>query len=76
MEEQELERYECADCGELVSDEAPHFELGGETELVLCFECAVRRGGQYDASRDEWVKFPDLRAVPGANSEQRHGLSR
>ena len=27
---------------------------------LLCFDCAVRRGGRYDAERDTWTESPDV----------------
>jgi len=56
-EEQTLCR--CADCG-------AEFAAGGQagysfdTSSTLCFECAMRRGGSYDADRDHWSVAPQL----------------
>ena len=70
MEGENLERIECADCGELMEELAPAFEsLDGS--IILCFECATRRGGLYDAERDEWVEPPELSDVPGLPREVR-----
>jgi hypothetical protein len=49
----------CADCGsELMPEsvETYHFGVSGE----LCSACAERRGGTFDADRDEWTSPPDL----------------
>ncbi len=50
---------ECADCGAPVDEGAdPAFPFGAAS--VLCFACAVRRGGAFDAFKDRWMKQPDL----------------
>lgn len=50
---------ECAECGEPVAQGADEGFAFGE-QLVLCFECAMRRGGVYDAEVDAWVRAPKL----------------
>ena len=49
----------CADCG---ADLQPEIQEGFSfgTRGVLCFECATRRGGSYDANQDRWVTPPNL----------------
>ena len=60
MELEELElREPCADCGTLVIDGLMPLYAFGEGE-ILCGQCAVRRGGQYDAEHDKWVKDPNI----------------
>ena len=27
---------------------------------VLCFECAIRRGGVYDGAKERWTRAPDI----------------
>ncbi len=60
MEEQELlELCECEECGASVDLNAgAAFVL--EDERVLCFDCALRRGGQYDGRHGSWLVLPDL----------------
>lgn len=31
---------------------------------VMCFECAVERGGAYDADEDRWVREPSTEGLP------------
>lgn len=50
---------ECAECGEPVERRADAGFPFGE-ELVLCFECATKRGGIFDTELDKWVAFPKL----------------
>lgn len=53
----------CADCGaEVDSRERPY---GFGSESVLCFACAERRGGSYDALHDRWTETPDLSGLAG-----------
>jgi hypothetical protein len=48
----------CADCGGVLrlGDRAFTFSATG----ALCAECAMRRGGVYEASRDTWTEEPSL----------------
>jgi hypothetical protein len=50
---------ECADCSSEIAQRTDRGFAFGE-QLVLCFECATRRGGSYDAERDEWMRAPNL----------------
>lgn len=57
----------CDDCGaELWPDVDRAFASGPDT--YLCFECAERRGGVYDADEDRWTVAPD---VSGMADERR-----
>jgi len=50
---------QCADCN---ADLAPGTDRGyafGE-DIVLCFACSLRRGGQWDPTHDRWLVGPDL----------------
>lgn len=49
----------CADCGAQISRAAERGFAFGEAE-VLCFACAERRGGRYDAEEDRWTRPPSL----------------
>jgi len=49
----------CALCGEPIPvDSERSFAFGADN--VLCWECAIERGGSYDAARDVWDCVPDL----------------
>jgi hypothetical protein len=64
MELEELEIQEpCAACGALVVEGlSPSYNFGmGE---VLCWECAIRRGGKYDAEHDTWSEAPNTSDLP------------
>lgn len=63
MDEEELDELdECVDCGATVDVETdPSFPFGSRG--VLCLECAIRRGGIYDADEDRWTSPPDLRGL-------------
>ena len=66
----------CVLCGAQVSAAENPFVFG--TENVLCSECALARGGRYDAARDVWETEPDLTGLPdeaygAAPHERRRG---
>ena len=48
----------CALCGALVDARERAFSFGSEG--VLCFSCALERGGAYDAEHDRWTQSPDV----------------
>jgi hypothetical protein len=49
----------CAACGGPVTSGAERgFSFG--LQNVLCFGCAVERGGRYDAERDTWTESPNV----------------
>lgn len=53
----------CADCGaELWPNVDRAFAYGPDT--YLCFECAERRGGVYEADEDRWSVAPDISGLP------------
>lgn len=66
MQGEELDNVgECADCRVLLAyDRTPHFDFGEAG--VLCFECAMRRGGQYDGLKDTWTIPPDVTGLAEA----------
>jgi hypothetical protein len=33
-------------------------------DAFLCFECAERRGGVYEADEDRWTEAPDVADLP------------
>jgi hypothetical protein len=56
-ENEDLDVWNCADCGEavIVSQEIVYpFGYDG----VLCLNCARRRGGSYDTADERWVVVP------------------
>jgi hypothetical protein len=60
--EEREEREVCASCGERIAPESER-AFGFGTRNVLCFACATRRGGHYDADRDSWDVAPDLAGI-------------
>lgn len=48
----------CASCGEDVAAEDRSFPFGNES--MLCFRCAIERGGIYDEHLDHWDRRPDV----------------
>jgi len=59
LDPSEEDRVECADCGAEIAGVADGSYVLDE-QGVLCFECAVRRGGQYDGPKDHWTVPPDV----------------
>jgi hypothetical protein len=57
--EEEDELTECAECGDEIAPATDEAFAFGETG-VLCLECALQRGGVYDALEDRWTRTPDL----------------
>jgi hypothetical protein len=62
LEEADVEE-PCADCGEIVLEGLSPIYNFGEGE-VLCWKCAIRRGGKYDSERDNWVEPPNTADLP------------
>jgi hypothetical protein len=63
MHTSEAVEYEiCASCGtEVLPTERPYaFE-----DQVLCYECAIARGGVYDETHDHWDRPPDVSDLLG-----------
>jgi hypothetical protein len=49
----------CAVCGASVDTQgAQAYPIGSQS--VLCFECALARGGSFDAAQDRWVEAPRI----------------
>jgi hypothetical protein len=66
LPDDEADKSICSQCGE---EFWPELERGFVLveEVVLCFECALARGGIYEEREDRWVKPPDLtglRVIP------------
>jgi hypothetical protein len=53
-------------CSECKRDIDPEVErcFAITDELVLCYDCSVRRGGAYDELHDKWARAPRLEDVP------------
>lgn len=53
----------CSHCGDRV---APGVERGFRSgiSIVLCWRCAVERGGQYDEERNIWTVSPHIADLP------------
>ena len=65
MHRSEQDAARCLDCGAEIratSDQAFTFGATG----ALCGECAMRRGGIFDASYDRWIEEPDLSGLGDA----------
>ena len=48
----------CIACGALVDPREGVYGFG--TESGICLQCALRRGGVYDAAYDRWTQSPDV----------------
>jgi hypothetical protein len=46
----------CADCGAPMEGSERSYAFGEQS--VLCWACAVRRGGRHDAQEDTWITAP------------------
>jgi hypothetical protein len=53
------EQQSCIECGSAVGERV--FAL--TDEIVLCHECALRRGGIYDDAKDKWKIAPRLEDI-------------
>ena len=49
----------CADCGAQIAGAADR-AFGFGTDQLLCWLCAERRGGRYDAHQERWSVAPDV----------------
>jgi len=64
MHSQELtELTDCCDCGAAIAA-ATDRSFAVSDEEVLCFDCAVRRGGVYDALWERWTLVPNVAGLP------------
>jgi hypothetical protein len=63
------DRDRCLDCGAEISDTRDRAYVTGEDEGLLCFECALRRGGKYDEARDHWDTPPTLGDLPRSDRD-------
>jgi hypothetical protein len=60
--ELDLDELSCADCGRLIDMDnlASERPFSITDEVVLCHQCASRRGGIYDDAQDKWRIAPRL----------------
>jgi hypothetical protein len=59
MHSSEAEQLEpCAACTDAVSSTDRTFVIGDGA--ILCFQCALDRGGRYDERHDRWERAPDV----------------
>ncbi len=68
MHRSEEAQYEtCASCGTelLPAERAFAFERAVSEDAVLCYSCAIERGGAYDEVYDRWTKSPDVADLLG-----------
>jgi len=69
MHREEAERLSlCADCGAEIDAGVERAYAFG-TAGVLCWECAVRRGGAYDGQREAWTRLPQVDDLQGEGFE-------
>ena len=73
MEPEELaELVECWECGATVSpSEDAVYQFGDKA--VLCLECSIKRGGEYDDAEERWTRPPSLDALPNEQRNQSAG---
>ena len=72
MHKEEFESLaECADCGRTI-DPALDFVFAMADDAFLCFDCAISRGGLYDAEEERWVVPPDVLPERPAQRAHRH----
>lgn len=59
----ESEQEYCLDCGvEIFPSEDRSFAFGPDE--LMCFDCAVKRGGVYDPEEDRWIVTPETIGLP------------
>jgi hypothetical protein len=56
----------CVVCGE-PTDVTTERAFGYGEDGLVCWACAIDRGGVYDEDRQAWVKPPDLAGLPDAS---------
>jgi hypothetical protein len=60
---EEEERVACAACGASVDPGTDRGFVAADGS-VLCFDCALARGGAWDDDEDRWREEPSLRGLP------------
>ena len=61
------ELVECIDCGAGIRP-ATDRAFAVDDDRFLCFDCAVRRGGVYDAAEDRWTVAPEESGIPATEA--------
>jgi hypothetical protein len=56
------ETSDCVECGAELRPEVDR-AFACSPDTYLCFECAERRGGVYDADEDRWTVAPDVSGI-------------
>jgi hypothetical protein len=65
MDLEEFTLCQCVGCGADIDVTADRYYASSDTdETVLCFECAIARGGVYDENHDTWTVPPDASLLP------------
>ena len=68
----ETEQYaNCSDCGATIDPGADRGFLFG-ADGVLCWGCAERRGGSYDARRECWSRPPRIDDLLPSHERERY----
>ena len=49
----------CSGCSESIDETNERYAFGDE--VLLCWSCAVERGGIYDTEHECWVNEPEVR---------------
>src|SRR5690606_18079469 len=65
---EEMDTAVCALCREEFQPELERGFTYGPDGEVLCFECAMARGGVYDETHDRWLEPPNVSDLPLVNS--------
>jgi hypothetical protein len=68
------EHVECSECGALISPCAAPAHAQ-RFDRVLCFDCAARRGAEYDRTRKPELAFPEADTLLDTR-RPRNGLAR
>jgi hypothetical protein len=69
MDQDEL--LDCVECGSTVDPTADR-PFAVTDEIILCYACSMRRGGEYDGTREKWAIAPRLDGLPGTAEQHAH----
>lgn len=59
----------CAACGAIVDPETDRAPYDLDLDRVLCWRCATKRGGVWDADEERWVEAPDASGISTPEQE-------